>query len=392
MGTPAPSSIPGSVMRSDIVMVDVGRLMETVREEVTALMLDGVQKTASFCASQCAKHVVAARREMHQRLVEQKTEYERLHGVHFRGGMSPAMSTGVPTYAASPASTAFAMGTPRKATMPGMPPLAPGAPSRDTGPPASSAVPSHTPLLTRRTAPLVTGADEIACSTYDAYIGVHDAVQTLEERTQMALNAMEAIEEAISLSVDGAQNNQSVPGTPGVNSADSSAGVAPSASNSVINSRVEVASGGLPPGGGTQNSKPMERVCTPTQGIVPQRVAAPPAQLLASTHSSGTRTPPASDNHTAHQVVSIDAEDKVGIRKAAVTGTADRSMGPSTAEARPTMTPTSTVRILAGDQNDREAERANEDRRPGQAKFREHSLASTFSEAESIAPAHLQGL
>mmetsp|Transcript_84494 Transcript_84494/g.242605 ORF Transcript_84494/g.242605 Transcript_84494/m.242605 type:complete len:405 (-) Transcript_84494:139-1353(-) len=60
--------------------LDVSRLMDGVREEVMALMLEGVQKSASFCASLCAERIVAARREMQRKLAEERRELERFYG------------------------------------------------------------------------------------------------------------------------------------------------------------------------------------------------------------------------------------------------------------------------------------------------------------------------
>jgi len=60
--------------------LDVSRLMDGVREEVLALMLEGVQKSASFCASLCAERIVAARREMQRKLAEERRELERFYG------------------------------------------------------------------------------------------------------------------------------------------------------------------------------------------------------------------------------------------------------------------------------------------------------------------------
>jgi hypothetical protein len=181
--------------------------MEVVRQEVTALMLDGIQKTASFCASQCAKHVVAARREMHQRLMEQRSEFERGHGSRLQG-LSPKgsglLTPLTPTFHKS-----------------GVPPL-PGMLSRSSLTPRSAAgegtpnvptfgfSPRIAPNLTPRSTQ-ITGVEDVACSAHDTYIDVHDAVQTLEATTNMARSAMDAIEEAINLSVEAVHSKPSTP-------------------------------------------------------------------------------------------------------------------------------------------------------------------------------------
>jgi len=380
--------------------------MEVVRQEVTALMLDGIQKTASFCASQCAKHVVAARREMHQREMHLRHEFERLHGVPFRGltpGPSSAYPSGPPTGFATPGSTAFG-GTPRK--MPGVPPLAPSNINSYTASPAMSVFTAGggqlTPRQVSRPMSFVSGADEIACTTYDAYIGVHDAVQTLEERTAMTWKAMEAIEEAIHCSVDGARASErntpgvtpgatpghSMPGTPGqslkwprnqleLKSSDNASG------------RVAITGSALRRGGPDQRFKATE------QGTSPPRVAAPlpsvgagaaPSSQAAFVGNAGTPAPapstaPAGSRPSA--VLAIPAASDHAL---------DNGVGLPTAEPAAIQS----VKILAGrnisnEHQSQRSEMQSEERRPGQAKYRERSIASTFSEAESIAPAHLMG-
>mmetsp|Transcript_50907 Transcript_50907/g.80757 ORF Transcript_50907/g.80757 Transcript_50907/m.80757 type:complete len:366 (-) Transcript_50907:26-1123(-) len=215
--TPTPST--SSTLRSDAVTVDIAKLMEAIRQEVTTLMLDGVQKTASFCASQCAKHVVAARREMHQRLLDQRSEFERIQGVRLQGLSSGSCS-------ATPGSTSFAMSSSRKSALPTMPNSRSSHTPRSAteGLPAFGSSPRITTHLTPRTH--ISGADEVACSAYDTYIGVHEAVQNLEDRTQLARTAMEAIEEAIkSSAVDVTSKPSSKPSTPGQSAKPSAAGV-----------------------------------------------------------------------------------------------------------------------------------------------------------------------
>lgn len=248
-------------------------------------------------------------------------------------------------------------------------------------------------------APIVTGAEEIACSTYDAYIGVHDAVQTLEERTKMALNAMEAIEEAINLSVDGTNASTSVPGTPGpaalsrtpsarVEFAPAPTVVAPvqnsgrpstrsdAASNLPARGTVEPASSSLarsPPGAdlavalkAPSRSSPMKQTSSP----VFQPASQPP---LVSAMRAG-------NGSSSSSAAALP-------RQEATTSLAERIAGARSSEvpAAPT------VRIVAGDQPPDGRQAASDERKPGEAKYREHSVASAFSEAESLGATHLQG-
>jgi len=285
---------------------------------------------------------------------------------------------------------------------------------------------AHTPRLTPRMTPVISGADEIACSTYDAYIGVHDAVQTLEERTQMALNAMEAIEEAISISVDGTQANRSVPGTPGQHSTGASGRAARDHSNTSpvsslpsstwpTNSRPADLSGSR--GAQGESFKGIDKVSVgtpiPTPGVTPPRAKSPPHTPIPNNHGMAgvvaavTRTnkpagASASDGHVGAGAAapasssassSCAAASAGGIHNAAF-GAKDADPGASAgvpvAEVHPP--PVATVRMMfAGDQQNHDADAGSEERRPGQAKYREQSVASAFSEAESIAACHLQG-
>lgn len=351
-----------TALHSDSVSLDVSRLMEVVRQEVTALMLDGIQKTASFCASQCAKHVVAARREMHQRLTEQKYELDRL-----QGGQSRVCSSLTPSCVASPGSTAFSTLTPRKA-----PPL-PGAPLPKMSLTPRSATPggidtSSRIRLTPRATPRVSSADEISCSTYDTYIGVHDAVQTLEERTQMAMNAMEAIEEAINVSMG------AVPASPSAGVPDQSAPGTPCSTFTWPRGEpLGHSSSGAPRGNASANG-----TITPTRASTPQRMLTPPVLAGQSRQPQATScsTTPVS------QPSGLPSGGAFPTMVAGRSGTGDQQVESNDlAPRRARIEPTS---VDAG----RDRERGS---RSSEAKFRAQSIESAFSEAESIAPAMLQG-
>lgn len=139
--------------------------MDSVREEVMALMLDGMQKTASFCASLCAERVVAARRELQRRWADERRELERSlyggGGGDFGTSMATPVATGLLPFAPPRPESVASLGgaSPR------------GAASFLGGPPSES---------------------------YDAsFIDAYDAVQTLEERTNMAARAMDLLDEAL---------------------------------------------------------------------------------------------------------------------------------------------------------------------------------------------------
>lgn len=74
------SSAFGPPGRPSELAFDVDRLMEDMRQEVMSLMMDGMQRTASYCASLCAERVVAARREMTQQWSQERRELERCFG------------------------------------------------------------------------------------------------------------------------------------------------------------------------------------------------------------------------------------------------------------------------------------------------------------------------
>lgn len=205
MSSMAQSSVHGVASRrvSDEVMLDMGRLMDEVRQDVMTLMQDGLQKTASFCAHQCAKRVLAARREMHQKLQEQKRDFERVHGIRLSHlGQSSAKAT--------PSSSVFPSFTPRTAE--GFPPW-PGGPSAHgvSNTPRST----HTPRSFTKGTPqqLTPRSSTVGSRTnghvfldpsmaFDPYIDAHVAVQDLEEKTKQASRALHLIEEAIKVTTD----------------------------------------------------------------------------------------------------------------------------------------------------------------------------------------------
>jgi len=219
-GTPTltqPARRPGEELA-----VDVNKLMDSVREEVIALMQDGVQKTASFCASLCAERIVAARREMRKELVQERQHLQRRLAERGPGSLctaSPAPS------ALSPASSAFPVTslTPRRqdggltfGSSRSAFPLQPwtpvslnqpspaastslaGAPPPPVALPGSSVVGSSTP---RANGPLRSppATDEPAVDTAghydDAYISTYAEIQTLEERSENFKRMLESLEE-----------------------------------------------------------------------------------------------------------------------------------------------------------------------------------------------------
>jgi len=206
--------------------------MDTVREEVMALMQEGMQKTASFCASLCAERIVAARRDMQRRFEEERRELERLVGTADKQNAAPTSPTvpvGFPTHS-PPKPDAHASALPPTRTLPLVyqPDASPGSVKTiRTGPAAGSWTgPSMGPLMAltacaqtplpaepRAAGSTVAGAaplsgvsfggasnvnGTVGVESYDAsFIDAYDAVQTLEERTSMAARAMDLLDEAL---------------------------------------------------------------------------------------------------------------------------------------------------------------------------------------------------
>lgn len=242
--------------------LDVSRLMDGVREEVTALMQDGVQKTASFCASLCAERVVAARREMQRRWAEERRELERLYGVPERPGTSsasafpasPAARSGYPPRhrdGASEQQVRTPRSEPPESVSDGQfpPPhmLTKGdssetlfvsgllrAAHQQSGGSLVAAARTAGPVNPRLQAAIFDesflqmsapthGASRVAfhmdpsssdAIAYDAtFIDAYDAVQTLEERTNMASRAMDLLDEALQAAA-GATATTSVSASP----------------------------------------------------------------------------------------------------------------------------------------------------------------------------------
>merc|ERR1712070_71653 len=117
-----------------------------------------------------------------------------------------------------------------------------------------------------------------------------------------------------------------------------------------------------------------------------------------STHACVATKPAASEHHWTALPPNTSESSRAG---ASASSNTARTAGPATAESTTRvignrgesrrhggevqMPPSSSVvRITPGDPQHRKAEGVQrEERQAGQAKFREHSLASTFSEAES---------
>lgn len=203
--------------------VDVNKLMDSVREEVIALMQDGVQKTASFCASLCAERIVAARREMRKELVQERQHLQRRLSERGPGSMCSA-SPAPTSHTLSPASSAFPITgvslTPRRQDggptfgsasrifpLPRTPvPVASPAVQSMAGappPPVTLMGSAHGANTPRTNGPSRPHAEETpvdssagtAAHYDDAYISTYAEIQTLEERSQSFKRMLESLEE-----------------------------------------------------------------------------------------------------------------------------------------------------------------------------------------------------
>lgn len=210
---------------------DVGRLMDEIADEVKALMMDSVQKAASYCASLCAERVVAARREVQQRWVEERRELKRLNsplvppGPSTPRGLSPSPSLpsilnmgvalqtspvaqklpsrptsdhgGTPdsSKASIPSMSATKDSTPRAKESPKTPIswASPGSGTFVPPPLAPPPLPPRSPRAKPSSRPGGAQEEEAALEFIDTY----DAVQTLEESTIMAARAMDLLDQAL---------------------------------------------------------------------------------------------------------------------------------------------------------------------------------------------------
>lgn len=220
--------------------MDISRFMDAVCEEVTNLLLDGVRRSASLCASLCAERIVSARREMQRRWAEERRELERLYelqggtvvrmeqgyGASLAGGLlmrSASTPTSAPRHvgpvAAPPESSPprgtqpyshgqsgpfFAPPVPKSSAMQGGSPVtvvgrpspgasagaSPASPRRGgERPPAGARVSDH-----RQGSPSRSPGSEM----YDTvFMDAHGAVQDLEEQTHQAAHAMDLLDEAL---------------------------------------------------------------------------------------------------------------------------------------------------------------------------------------------------
>lgn len=150
------------------------------------LMQEGVQKTASYCASICAERVVSARREMQRRWAEERRELERIYGLAPGSGAgsgfgtpSSARMNHVPRAAASRAGSCNSWSTPCQ--------------ELPTSSPQNEGAAPRVQALSSSKVENDSGQQNLDSSFIDAY----DAVQTLEERNHQAARAMQLLDEAL---------------------------------------------------------------------------------------------------------------------------------------------------------------------------------------------------
>eukprot|EP00434_Breviolum_minutum_P033890 symbB.v1.2.029983.t1/scaffold3334.1/size71796/5 len=172
--------------------LDVSRLMDTVREEIMQLMQEGVQKTASYCASICAERVVSARREMQRRWAEERRELERIYG------LAPGSGFGTPSSSRLNTTPRMALApTSRQASRPGSCNSWSTPCQEPLGLPATSPLNEGAPLQAAFPSSKVDEEDAGQQNLDSSFIDAYDAVQTLEERNHQAARAMQLLDEAL---------------------------------------------------------------------------------------------------------------------------------------------------------------------------------------------------
>lgn len=201
-----------------LVVVDVRQIMDQVHREVTELLLEGVQKAAHICAAECAKQVVAARREMYQHFQAQQRGPSPL-SAPLSAPRSPAVASSLPVIPGPIRSMASPTAVLAGSQAGGH--AAPEAPqpSQDLQPngsavarsnttPRTTPQSSRTPMSTLNGGSYSPVSDTLVTSggAYDTYIDTQDAVQSLEDRTRRAARAMDLVEEAIQLAANAADS------------------------------------------------------------------------------------------------------------------------------------------------------------------------------------------
>jgi len=159
-------------------------------------MQEGVQKTASYCASLCAERIVAARREMQRRWAEERRELERIYGIPPSGhAMAAASSTSTsPSRLAMPSSGPSSW----------MPPASRGSAEIRPASERCRAM-QVSPTQTNQSPAPVEGKQPVHEASYDStFIDAYDAVQSLEERNHQAARAMELLDEALQAACESA--------------------------------------------------------------------------------------------------------------------------------------------------------------------------------------------
>jgi len=153
------------------------------------LMQEGVQKTASYCASICAERVVSARREMQRRWAEERRELERIYG------LAPGSGFGTPSSSRLNTTPRMALApTSRQASRPGSC-NSWSTPCQEL--PATSPLNEGAPLQAAFPSSKVDEEDAGQQNLDSSFIDAYDAVQTLEERNHQAARAMQLLDEAL---------------------------------------------------------------------------------------------------------------------------------------------------------------------------------------------------
>lgn len=210
---------------------EIGQLMDAVRQEITALLLDGVQRSASYCASLCAERIIAARRQVHRQFADAENMQRPTVKPLGRKAKAAARAPRAPLVRIPTPSPERSHGH-RQARSPGAAPKqrasqSPGPAPKQKSPqppagtwepvPAASSVSLRQPMFPRRATSqgpslleswivsAETSDDEHAPApvstpspSYDAvFIDTYDAVSALEERTAMAMEAMDRLDDVL---------------------------------------------------------------------------------------------------------------------------------------------------------------------------------------------------
>lgn len=196
-------------------------LMENLRNEILGLLLEGVQRSASYCASLCAERIIAARRQVLRQRTDAENVFPQRQQTSRKASERKAKAGAAPKAPRAPLGRVVTPSPPKRAAAR---PKAASPAGEAEAPLRSPRLPggiwTQTPRISPRRPRSEQSRDSLLESwivsaegsqdefpappvstpspSYDAvFIDTYDAVSALEERTALAMEAMDRLDDVL---------------------------------------------------------------------------------------------------------------------------------------------------------------------------------------------------